>query len=279
MACIFGLLQNAEHEVEGKRRVQLPRQVVLEVFLPLLVALLSTLWVASLGESATEIGELIFGDILKVCSLFVIGVHTLRAVQEVTRLAGSVSDRAVVIYQCVGAGTLIVCIVLVAHAMILGLKPTYQLARDPLVTMIIATMSCLYLAGFLAGNVSFKRANPDNWGVKKWSDAFIWGANVPFLLAFLGVLLVFTLSHWTGYFGTQLESFLVGAVTFLVLSSAAANIFIDGYARPFLAIGNPIVVEGAVTCAHERLNSPAVERVSEPAQNALNVVGLTPSTQ
>jgi len=77
--------------------------------------------------------------------------------------------------------------------------------------------------------VLFKKNNPDNLGIGLFTQAFIYGANLPFIMAFTAVLLI-------SFFGQEDSPFLVGAFTFLIYSSTAANIFMDRYARPFLLV-------------------------------------------
>lgn len=254
MTCAFQSLRSAESQAEARRATKIRSKVLLEVLFPLGLAVTLTVVLGIVDSSIKEWREIFFGDILKICSLFVIGAHTLNAVKDVSSFPKDADNRAVFYYQLVGGGTLLVAIALVVHASLLIMKPDSVWAHSPLVLLGTSTLSCLYLFGFLAGNLAFKAANPENWGIKRFSDAFIWGANVPFISAFIIILVVAISAYFVGFAG-QLESFLVGAVTFLILSSTVANICMDNYARPFLAVGDP-VLSVAPICAHERQSPP-----------------------
>lgn len=233
MDCAFHSLLQAERAGEAGRVWGYIKSVLAQVVGPLILATGLTVLASSFGDSWTNARGLIFGDFLKACSLLVISYHTSRAIEDIAKRAGNAKTRAIGVYRFVIALTLLVNFFLAIHIAYLGTANSW--AFNPWAFGAVAFCSCLYLFLFFVGNVLFILDNPGNWGIAKFATAFILGANLPFMLASLAIGFVAGMSWWRD-FAPEPETFLVGAVTFLVFSSTAANIFIDGFARPFLAV-------------------------------------------
>jgi hypothetical protein len=256
MACAFRSLLQAERAGEAGRVNKYLRSVFAQVIGPLGAAILFTIAASRFGGSWNEARGLIFGDFLKACSLLVIGYHTTFAIEDITRLASNAKRRAIRVYRSVILLTVCVSFFLAIHIYSLGRSDSW--ASNPWAFGLVAVFSCAYLFLFFWGNLLFVLDNPENWGITKFATAFMLGANLPFMLASVAIGFIAFLSWWHD-FAPQPETFLVGAVTFLVFSSTAANIFIDGFARPFLAVGCQAPALDKVQCAHPQPEpTPAV---------------------
>jgi hypothetical protein len=233
MPCDFHSLLQAEKAGEAGRVRRYSWSVLWQVVGPLLAAIGITWIVSTIGGSWNNARGLIFGDSLKACSLLVVAYHTTLAIEDIAQLAGAAKKRAILVYKLVIGLIIIVAFILAFHIASLGTSASW--AFYPWTFGLVAAASCAYLFFFFVGNLLFVLDNPENWGIKKFATAFMLGANLPFILGSIAIGFVAVLSAWRD-FVPEPESFLVGAVTFLVFSSTAANIFIDGFARPFLAV-------------------------------------------
>jgi len=236
MDCVFRSLQDAEKTGQIGRFNRTLKGLSWDVGGPLVAALVCTWLVSQSGESWAKFSQLIFGDILKLFSLVVVSIHTFRAVGDVSARVGAANKRAISIYISNGVIILLVDAVLIAHIIFLGYS--HPLAHNRITLFIVAALSSAYLFVFYYANKTFKNDNPGNWGIEKFSEAFMEGANLPFMVAIVCVGFLASLSPFYDL-GPQTDAFLVGAVTFLIFSSTAANVLVDGYARPFLTVGSP----------------------------------------
>jgi hypothetical protein len=114
------------------------------------------------------------------------------------------------------------------------LDSIHKFANNLIVIDIITVISFLYMPAFWIGNHRFKENNSSNIGAERFASAFIYGVNIPFLVAFAAIMFLSFTSPITTFPTTNPEIFLAGAIAFLIYSSTAASIAVDHYARPFL---------------------------------------------
>jgi uncharacterized Tic20 family protein len=187
---------------------------------------------------------LIYVTILKLTSIAFLGWHTQTASKEISQNSSrSFNYRITALYMVVMAVVLAIQAVMLYAAS----DPTNLhgnlgaiiklVALDPWAVHIISLAAFAYMGIFLANNMLFRHRNRYDLGVNLFTSAFIYGTNIPFLLAFL-VLWLTTIPGFVHFYGSQdqCDVFFAGAVAFLVYSSTVASVCIDHYARPLLFI-------------------------------------------
>jgi hypothetical protein len=233
---------------EDAERFRLAKSIGLQILLPLAGAIGLTLWAAPF-ISSTEI-DVFFGDLVKLFSLFIIALHTFFA-------ADDIRDQGVPtkIYLAISLYLLAAAIILAVHAFgvfvidkqttteglaSLTQKSTlvYHVIYGHYTEPAIAFMSWFYLALFFFANRTIQQKNQKNLGISRFTQAFIYGANLPFIAGALVITTIFPIPAVSKVFGADPDAFLVGSITFLVFSSVAANICVDIYARPFLKVNS-----------------------------------------
>ena len=214
--------------------------------LPLLISLLLT-WLAA-PRIDHSVVDVFFADLLKLTSLGSIAIHTIVALTDIQGRGIPTG-----IYKGITIYLIIVACVLVAHSLTIFLIAKQDLEgiaslpanQRPFHDMIyvyqdytelgIAFLSSAYLFFFCYANYRVTEERADDFGITRFAQAFMYGANLPFIIGTIFVIVVFFIPS---VLGEHRNSFLVGSITFLVFSSMAASICIDAYARPFLAVHN-----------------------------------------
>lgn len=236
---------------EQASKLRLWRKMAGYIVLPLVIAVGSTLFVAPLMTHAAL--EVFFADLLKLTSLGSVATHTIIALTDI-------KGRGVptAIYKSVSIYLIFVAVLLAGHAiavfaiakhdvetlttLVRNQQMIHQIIYHDYTEIIIAALSSAYLLFFVLANYRIIRAHSDDIGILTFTRAFLYGANLPFII---GMLLVFAIVILLLHLGIDPNSFLVGSITFLVFSSMAASVCVDLYARPFLATHDDSAADAA----------------------------------
>jgi hypothetical protein len=246
MNCFVVALKDTIKREEEAERFRLSRRLGLQIVLPLGIALLITI-IAAPVLSRSEI-DVFFGDLVKLTSLGIVAIHTMLASHDIK--GSGVPTR---IYVAISIYLLIITALLVAHAFAVLMVEkqsnpealalltakylfVHQVIYNHYAEPIIALLSSAYLVLFFFANQHIKKQHPNNIGIMRFTEAFMYGANLPFIVGSAVILAIFVVPQTSEVLGEHGDSFLVGSITFLVFSSMAASVCIDIYARPFLKV-------------------------------------------
>jgi hypothetical protein len=247
MVCFSHSLRNELNRTDASR---LPTGLVVSLGIPFgasILAILSLWWLISDADSAKVSKVLVFMDVLKIASVAVLAFHTQASTTEIRlRNIGSIHKSVVAKwYKGISLYMYFVAVILTIHTTLLFAPLICQQGHDRCdylqeitnstgVTIGITVISTMYLVAFFFGNREFEKRNKGNIAVERFAGAFIYGANIPFIIAFLVILFTLFALQIFPDFHAESHTFLAGAVAFLIYSSTAANLCVDHYARPFL---------------------------------------------
>lgn len=137
--------------------------------LPFAASIVAALLLQYVPDDSWEVPkELIFVDVLKLFSIFVLGFHTQAAAEQI-QAGGNVKDDATNTYRYIGIYMVCVGVVLAIHAVTLLLIPTslrdnnkvfstiYCISHDPFFLYSITIFSFLYMPWFFFGNLKLKK--------------------------------------------------------------------------------------------------------------------------
>ena len=106
------------------------------------------------------------------------------------------------------------------------LWPTYPYALE-----FVTVLSFLYMFLFLLQNIYIVWKTTPDLGLKLFIEGFIFGVNIPSILAFVLIILMYEVTRVENS-----ELFLNGGTALLVFISSAASICIDHYGKPFAEV-------------------------------------------
>lgn len=164
--------------------------------------------------------------IIKVTSIGLLSFHTLGFAPDFT-------------YKCIAFFMFGVVAVLLIHAMhTIPVCPPGEIlcewvkSHSFIILYAVSILSFLYMPFFWIANGISMRSHRGHLGRRRFCQAFIYGVNVPSIIAFAVVL---TIPLFTP--DEPPEGFVSGAIAFVVFYSTAAALCVDYYAQPFLNAG------------------------------------------
>ena len=217
--------------------------MILPIALPLLIFFLIKHYTNLKFENV-----LIYTNVLKMTSIFYLAFHTGVSAAWIPASSNIVRGSEN-FYRYTSAFMVVITIILTLHTVTLMvpypssfvcgdadfasfLDSVSRFVHGKLCFHLVEVIAFLYMPAFLIGNYDFMRKNPDNIGVERFSKAFVFGVNAPSIFALVIIILTSLLVIDDS---KKQEIFLSGSIALLVYSSTAASIYIDHYARPFLA--------------------------------------------
>src|SRR3970282_682749 len=98
----------------------------------------------------------------------------------------------------------------------------------------LAIVSFLYMGMYWSQHQTVINDNPNQPGIERWASAYIYGVDLPSIIALSLIIFISLLSHFQNTFVGDPRTFLEGGIALLVFSSTAATICIDHFTFPFL---------------------------------------------
>lgn len=182
--------------------------------------------------------ELIYVDIVKLMSIGYLAFHTRSSVSVLSitsRLPMNVYDPPK-IWMYVATGALCIHFPIMIFASVptehTFIKIVYSFVSSEGCLLFIDILAFLYMFIFLYENRQLIKKRSNDRGALLFARAFIFGVNLPSIVAF--VLLLFIYAFIRNTFKHP-DIFLAGCLSFLTYSSTAASICVDHYVRPFVS--------------------------------------------
>lgn len=261
MTCFAKSLKNAIICNQEHTR-KLFRDIVIGIGLPLLISSIVAFFLMQMHitDGSWDVQKcLIFVNSIKIGSIITLAWHTSSAVAQIPSVdrSNQINYDNIKTYKHISTYMTVVATILTAHTAFLfvplcsipatpdGTNPLLPFAKlmcSWKITHLLAIVAFLYMPWFLFGNWRFQRNNQGIIEIERFTNAFIYGTNIPFIAAFfvimfISIMVISVFPRWqlNLYVGhDESEVFFAGAMAFLIYSSTVASICIDHYARPFL---------------------------------------------
>lgn len=207
-------------------RLKLTRRLTLEMILILLIPTIAAVgprYILGIWHPPEETFIVTF---VKVGSIALLSYHTYESAPQT-------------IYKITAAVMVFVVALLIAYIMLdtshcSGDEGACAWIHDHNLGVLygVSVISFIYMPIFWYQNCKLMRDDPNNLGLRRFCQAFIYGVNVPTVFAFVVVLIISLC-----LLKEPPDQFVTGAVALLVFFSTAGSICIDYYAKPFLVAG------------------------------------------
>lgn len=197
-------------------------------------------------ESRIDIVQ-VYANVLKLTSIMLLAYHTYGSAEQISSSSQNIDYGPVSFYRITSIYMVLITIILTIHTAALMIPDPYSPDKTKFAQLLagmgafahneywlytIGIAAFLYMPAFLCGNFRFISKNKGNLGVECFSNAFIFGVNLPSIAAFI---IIIAISYYAHDIFKEPGTFLAGSIAFLIYSSTAACICIDHYARPFLS--------------------------------------------